>query len=409
MGKTECLLGRRKLSRFNIWREAMKIVLRHRKGRKVEYLNSDGKWKSTGKDTKREAKTWVEIFADQNNMPGCIAMRDFITDMIENEGPDSYISFLRSSGKMPTESTWNIMKTILRLYIIPRFGDFMITEISPRMIQNWIVTMKSKFDKPLASTYKDKILRHLGIVFDYAVFCGIIDRNPCRDIIGIRKVPVRKKKEFTDEELASLFPDDDIRLISIWSSKLIACYYMILRDTGWRPGEAAALTPANYIRSGHGIYTTRSVDSFTSSVKDRIKTSDSGYSMKIGILSDRTSALLEEIIEGMDDDQIIFTINGKLFVRSRLITTFNKALMACGIDIEGHCPYSFRVTFLTRASMMYPDSVVMEMMGHKNWHSCYDKRSPEELLEKLRKELADADSGREGNGYPIRREIGSWY
>ena len=387
----------------------MDIVLRHRKGRKVEYLNSDGKWKSTGKDTKREAKTWVEVFADQGNISNGISMRDFITSMIEDDGPDSYISFRRSSGKMPSEATWNIMKTILRLYIIPRFGDFMITEISPRMIQNWLVTMKSKFDKPLASSYKDNILSHLSTVFDYAVFCGIIDHNPCRDIIGIRKTTSRKKKEFTDEELASLFPDDDSKLISIWSSKLIACYYMILRDTGWRPGEAAALTPANYIRSTHGIYTTRSVDSFTHTVKDRIKTSDSGYSMKIGILSERTSALLEEIINGMDDNQIIFTINGNLFVRSKLITIFNKALMACGIEQEGHCPYSFRVTFLTRTSMMYPDSVVMEMMGHKKWHSCYDKRSPAELLEKLRKELADADPGREGNGYSIRREIGSWY
>lgn len=387
----------------------MKIVLRHRKGRKVEYLNNDGKWKSTGKDTKREAKTWVEIFADQNNIPGRIAMRDFITGMIEDEGPDSYISFLKESGKMPTEAVWNMKRTIWRLYIIPKFGDFMLNEISPRMIQRWLVTMRSKFNKPLASAYKDKILNNLSVVFDYAVFCGTIDHNPCRDIIGIRKTTSLKKKEFTDEELASLFPDDDSKLISIWSSKLIACYYMILRDTGWRPGEAAALTPANYIRSTHGIYTTRSVDSFTHTVKERIKTSDKGYSIKIGVLSDRTSELLEEIIEGMDDDQIIFTINGKLFVRSRLITTFNKALMACGIEQEGHCPYSFRVTFLTRTSMMYPDSVVMEMMGHKNWHSCYDKRSPEELLEKLRMELANADSGREGNGYPIRREIGSRY
>lgn len=380
----------------------MKIQLRHRAGRKVEYLSPEGKWKSTGKDNKRDAERWV--IANSSPLKKNNIMGEFADKMFNDTSPGSYIDMCVKSGTMVAYSTWYTYKRDAILYILPYFKDMPIVDITPIIIQNWLMTMKGEKGE-LASTTKIRVSVSLSKIMEYAMFCGIIPDNPCKKVIGLRGKATRPKKPFTDEEMSRMFPDDDLKLVSIWGSRITACYFMILRDTGWRPGEAAALTPSCFI--GHnGVYTTRSLDPKRPVINDRVKTSASGYSIRLGILSDRTMELVSSIIGSMEDDEIIFkTINGNYYNCNFNSKILSRVMKKVSIPKEGHCPYSFRVTFLTKKSQDYSDTLVMKLMGHTNWHACYDKRSPTELLDKLFKELADADSGRKSNGNPVSAEV----
>ena len=381
----------------------MEIVLRHREGRKVEYLASDGRWKSTGMDTKRDAFRWVEIHGEYEReavpMFGIFAER-FMND----ESPGSYIEISRTSGKMVCDSSWAMRCSRIKTYIIPYFCNDRVDKITPMMIQKWLISVKG-IRADLSSGTKIGALSDLSAIMKYAVFCGYISDNPCSKIIGIGYKPVRTSKKFTDEELGKLFPDNDIELMRIWKNRSRACYFMILKDTGWRPGEASSITPECFIEEIKGIYIRSTIDIPTKKIKNKIKTSKRGYDINLGFLSDRTIGFFKDLIRDKRPGEPVFiAARGGLFTESVIWNCLNQAMDAAGVDHEGHSPYSFRRTFMTNLSQKYSDSVVMELMGHKQWHSCYDKRTPVEMLEKLNKELADAEFRRECDNNPIRQE-----
>ena len=109
---------------------------------------------------------------------------------------------------------------------------------------------------------------------------------------------------FTEEEMDKLFPSDDDALISIWGNLKWACYFSVLKDSGWRPGEAAALSKNNFFPSSHGtelngIYTEETVSWTTHKIVKRIKTSDksNGAKSKQGFLTEQTARLLSRLGE----------------------------------------------------------------------------------------------------------------
>ncbi len=382
----------------------MEIRLRHRKGRMVEYLDN-GKWKSTGKNNKRDAKTWVETRDMQT--PDTI-FSDFAKDMFTDDSPGSYMSIRKDSGNDLANITWSNYAYMLDSYIMPFFGSYKMKDINPRLIQTWYIGLKKSDGKrPLAPTTRHDILNVLSVIMDHAIFAGIIQFNPCKSVIKSKSIPTIEKKAFTDEEISRLFPDDDFELMRIWKSNLHdACYFMVMRDTGWRPGEVAAMTPSSLVAPEiGGVYTENAVDPKIKEVKNTIKTSDHGYEYKLGILSKRTTVIFLRLCSDLEDNELVFkSKSGEALSSTCMYSRFRKALDRAGISREGHPPYALRTTFFTNTAQTENDSVAMRLMGHTQWHSCYDKRSPADMIRKAFSELSDGYRREKLDRDIIRRE-----
>lgn len=357
----------------------VKTRFRHIKGRKVQYLDQYGYWKSTGCDTLAEAKVWYErnIEKSVNGNFG-----NFAKDMFTDRSIGSYWWIRQKTNRGASEKWWYVQNNTFTNYILPVFKDMEIKDITPSMIQEWYFSLKGK-KKPLSDSTRNHYIKCLNLVFNWAKVKGIINTNPVDGVIKIIESN-RKRDRFTDEELAIMFPESIESAVEIWGSLRFATFIYIMRDTGWRQGEITGLDVSGFVQECNGIFTRQSFDSFSHKIKDSIKTTGKGYDFKVGLLSDFTSKLLSFFIESMHIEC------GLIFEGKPMMTSLNigrhykRCMKKLGISTENRPPYAIRTTFMTKMAKSYDEETVMELMGHTHWHSCYDQRTPKELLEKIR-------------------------
>lgn len=152
-----------------------------------------------------------------------------------------------------------------------------------------------KRGEELSDDSKNKVLSCLSEIMDEAVRLELVKDNPCRKVQEIiaRGVP---REIFNEEEMAVLFPENDAEAVWVWRSLMWACYFHIMKCTGFRPGEIAGLRRENYYPELKGVFTTSSVNSGTHKFVNRIKTTGSGKEYKVGLLSDQCCRLLDKYI-----------------------------------------------------------------------------------------------------------------
>ena len=346
-------------------------------GKSVLYLNEEGKWKSTGKKTILEAREWYFTQKPKDELTFAKFATGFFTD--ESEGSYKYLQTM--TGRHTRNEWWSCNKVNLKSYLIPFFGDIPLYKINTKMIQSWYLSFKGIQKERLEPQSKRKILDTLSIVMGHAVYSGLIDVNPCKAVIRMKKKRDEGRKPFTDEELARMFPENDDELISLWGSLMWATYFMILRDTGWRPGEISALTREGYYENLNGIFTTRSVNSFDKKVQESIKTSKKGYKYRVGILSERTGNLLKRHIHEKGDGLLFLSYKGEVLTTFSVRKKFREKMETLGISTEGRPPYALRTTFMTNVAKTMDREKVQQLMGHKEWRSCYDQRTAEDIIE----------------------------
>lgn len=348
-------------------------------GKAILYLNEEGKWKSTGKKTFGEAREWYYHQKPQDELTFKVFTKGFFTD--ESEGTFKYLQ--KMTGRHPYKEWWNSNNHRLNSYLLPFFGDTPMYQINTKMIQSWYLSFKGVYRDNLDPQTKKKILDCLSTIMDYAVYSGVIQSNPVKAVIRM-KVSDTGRDPYTNEELARMFPENDVELLSIWGGLKWATYFMIMRDTGWRPGEIGALTSDGYIPELNGVYTTQSVNSYEKRIQDSIKTSEKGYKYRIGILSEQTGGLLRMLINQTEENELLFTsYRGKLLKSDCARIMFKKRMDSLGIDTTGRPPYALRTTFMTNVAKKMTREQVEELMGHRQWRACYDKRTAEDVLEKI--------------------------
>lgn len=343
----------------------------------ILYKIDGGKWKSTGKKTFGEARDWYYHQKPKDEL----TLRKFAENFFTDESEGSFRQLQKLTGRYPHESWWHLHNIRLNAYILPKFGDTPLYKINTKAIQWWYVEMQG-IHRPLGTDAKKKILDCLSVIMDYAVYCELITVNPCKAVIK-NKETHEGREPFTQEELAAMFPENDIELFAVWGNLMWATYYMIMRDTGWRPSEIAALTAEGYIEEQNGIYTTKSVDSFEKKIQNSVKTSEHGYRYRIGILTERTGKLLKRLIAQKGDGLLFTTEDGGLILNSYSRKVFKERMKAIGINTTNRPPYALRTTFMTNVAKKMDREQVEELMGHRQWRSCYDKRSAEDILKKV--------------------------
>ena len=366
---------------YTIYNKAMsKVKFREIKGRNVQYLEEGGKWTSTGKSSIAEAKEWYYSGKGKRD----IKLIDIADGIFTDRSDGSYIDIMQKTGRIQSEEALYIYNVFLKTYILPHLGNIKIRDISSPMVQSWYINLKKTDGKDMVNAYRNNILEVLSLIMKWAMYNGIIDHNPVSDIY---RMPSDNsgRRAFSNEELKLMFPEDKDRLISIWGNIKNACYFLIFRDTGWRPGEILSITPFNILDEYKAISTTSSFDSFSKKIKNSIKTTKKGSKYKIGFLSDFTYSLLKDICSTIEYDKYVFEDEYGIIPTSKhMLNIFHRSLDSIGIDSEGRPQYSLRTTFMTNISNTMSKDKVMLLMGHKQWRECYDKRTAEDLIKNFK-------------------------
>lgn len=122
----------------------------------------------------------------------------------------------------------------------------MISSINRMQIDNWFLNLQAKNGKALSANSKNKILFCLRIIMKTAVDEGIISEDPTTLIETFTEDDTNNRKPFTREELKAFFPKDENTLIATWGGRMWCVYFLVMRDTGWRPCEISGLKKENY-------------------------------------------------------------------------------------------------------------------------------------------------------------------
>ena len=364
----------------------MKLYLRHRTGRCIEFMDENGKWKSTKTHDKYEAYTLATALMCRKDDA---LFGEFAERMLNDRGPGSYIDMMQELGRYQS-STMREFRQSASIYVIPYFRKFRLTEISAPIIQVWYMGLKRKDGQKAAVTTCNHALSALSRILDFAQMMGKVDSNPCKLIK--RKKDERKGHEvFTADELKKLFPDTIFGLRKIYGTLEEALFYMIMRDTGFRPCEVAALSTDSYYPKFHVVFTTKSCDRKTRKIKNRVKTTGRGYSERTGTLTPYTEKILNIVISSLEPGSYLFTKkNGELKGPEHFNRIFKDLMKIAGVEPRNRTLYSFRATFFTNILSTYSDEAAMMLMGHTSWNSCYDQRSPEQIVERTIRLLESA-------------------
>lgn len=333
-----------------------------------------------------EAVIWAEDYLRKYlgnpESQDSVTLEEFSSGLFDLDG--DYRKRLESRKEVYQDSWYLCNESRLRNYILPRFGSFLIDAISDVAIEDWIIMIPGVSDNT-----KNKILYTFRRVLHEAKRRGYVKENAAKEVQAISE-DHKVRAPFTPDEIKILFPKEDICLYSVWHSWKWAAYFLILRDTGFRPGEAAAIKTDDIIFELSGVYVTRSVDYRTHQVKESIKTSKVGQPFKIGVLSPQALRILARL--SPDDDGHIFRVGRTGFIYAELANKHLRAVCkAVGIDIGDRTQYAFRHSFETDVAGKVDNSILLQAMGHTRFRNEYDHRTPETRIKQIQplKEIID--------------------
>jgi len=359
----------------------------NRKNRKIQVIFRilPGKCISTGADNERDAIIFAERYLlnyDGVRIEKVPTFKEFANGFYANDKYE-YIKRIGKKKRYIKDVNWINHEARIQNYWIPQFGRFLLSAVSSVAIDSWFMNLKHyKKLTPLADSTKNKILNAGRAIFKEAVWRKIIKENP---INGIEKIIEENKhrEPLTDFELAKLFPKSEKELLKIWLDRKWLCYFLIMRDTGWRPGEVAGLARKNYYTNFGGVYTEQSIDRRTGEVQNRIKTTKKGIQYKIGYFSDVTISQLNKYLKEENlilNDLIFKTKKGKGIKPDASNNHFKASCERAGIEIGNRTQYSFRHTFDTKMLQHLSLDEVNLLMGHIGYRGEYDHRTPTDIL-----------------------------
>ena len=361
-----------------------------RKGRNIQVVFNiiPGKEISTGTNDIEEAVRFAEKYLqnfDNRRTNTALTFGEYAKGFF-SEDRYGYRKRLEKKKKNRGKDYWISREGMIQNYWIPKFGYLLLSAIKSHMIDDWYMELHSFFSgKELADNTKNNILAAGSKIFDQAVRDDIIRQNPVKDIITITQEQ-NSRDNFNDIEMAKLYPSNEEELFKIWLTRKWICYFLIMRDTGWRPGEVAGLRRKDFYKDFNGVYTERSVNRH-GEVMDRIKTTGKGKNYKIGYLSEIAVQQLEKFLqeENPDVDDLLFISTKNKGIRPE---TSNKHFKAscerAGVEIDNRTQYSIRHTFDTKMLELLDKETVNALMGHTSYRKEYDHRGPETLLKQYK-------------------------
>lgn len=193
-------------------------------------------WKSTGETNERTAIRYIStvIEGDLTKQEKVVTFELYSKGFF-TPGASDWIRKEIGLGRRITSCTCKLRDGILRTHLIPKFGKYPLRDITPGMIEDWLISVDR------ASQTKSHILSVLKIVLDKALRDGLIQSNPAA-ICTRPRVQNRCRDILTPEEVYRLFPDRWEDFARVWPNVHYGVMCEIMVSGGLRTGEARALT-----------------------------------------------------------------------------------------------------------------------------------------------------------------------
>ena len=298
---------------------------------------------------------------------------------------DGYLMRMRrQKNRQLSDKAAKIRSGMIKNYIIPLWGDLALSELTVKKIDVGLVDLLSiRNGRELAGGMKNVILRILNDIFTIAINDGIIKDNPAKTVMQFSAQITNFRGAIPKDEMAILFPSSHNALIRIWRTQTYVAAYLVLRDTGLRPGELRALQWGDWYPDLRFFPITKAIES---EKRDKIKGTKTG-SVKPAVVTEQTASeieILRNTIKDHSAEKFIFTNKHRPLTIGQLVYNFMKGVLRAGLDRPEYTPYWLRHTFNTRMLDILPDETVRLLMGHKTEAMTRHYRHPD--IESLKRE-----------------------
>jgi integrase len=264
-----------------------------------------------------------------------------------------------------TDKSFETLSGIAVNYIIPLYGEYEPSLLTPRKIKDRLIgIMGIKTRKPLCGCVKNRILLCLSNIYSYLIEEDIVDKNPVKLSMPFSRKQKMYRGAITNAEMDLLFPKSHEDLLKLWRTQKYICAFLVLRDTGLRPGELVALKWKDWYAEKRFFPIVKAIEAGT---RARLKGTKTG-SVKPALVKEETARELEILkakTKPNPDDFIFAGMNNIPYDTHRLCWNFRAGLKRAGIDKPEYTPYWLRYTFNTRGLENLPDEIVRRLMGHK--------------------------------------------
>lgn len=142
-------------------------------------------------------------------------------------------------------NTRQSMEGIIRLHILPVFGDYKLSKLTTPIIQQQVNKWSDRANRSIRGAFANySLLNNINKrILQYGVTMQVIQHNPARDVIVPRKRQNKEKKIkfFSNQELKQFLDYLDSLDLSRYKNFFDYVLYKTLLATGCRIGEVLAL------------------------------------------------------------------------------------------------------------------------------------------------------------------------
>ena len=187
-----------------------------------DYLGHKKQKVKRGFTTKKEAQSWERDFLEHHSSQPTILFKVLV---------DAYLEDYKAKYKL---SSYCFKDNIIKVHILPYFGETQINNITPNMIREWLNNLEARQNKVLSIATKNGIFKGLSSILAYACKYYGLTSNPCKMVDTLKDDKERGKAFLTLEQYKAFRSNiTDIRDLVIFD---------LLFYTGLRHGELIALT-----------------------------------------------------------------------------------------------------------------------------------------------------------------------
>src|SRR6266487_3735345 len=185
----------------------------------------------TGYFTERTAEAWLRDTLDaarRGTLPGLVRTQATFVDAAAE-----WLRYVEQDRDCKP-STMRDYSSVLKVSILPAFGDLQLEDITPQLIEDWRGGLNGADGRQLSNRTKNKALTILGGVLERARKVYGLPSNPARDVEKLRERYDATRFDFYS-------PEEVHALARAAASEQDAAIFLTAAFTGLRRGELVAL------------------------------------------------------------------------------------------------------------------------------------------------------------------------
>lgn len=354
-------------------------------------------WQSSGETARTRAENWaIAKLAEQKVEPSPALTLEIFADGFFRWG-SPWIKRQDKKGRAFGKAQAKNRQNHLDRYILPRFGQTTLAEISKPSVEDWLSGL------PLANSTLNQIMYTLRIVLREARERKLIDENPLQEPEPFGQTS-KPRDVFSTAELRALFPSGT--LAEVWFTQEKGVLFLVLASTGIRSGECRALSWRQVLWQERALL----VDRCVNKGEEIAPISDKKGGSKIVLVPSRTLGELKEwhdLNPWRDPEDLVFPgeTRGRPLASASVahalapaIRRANRKAREAGLDppIQANgrtlTVHGLRHTWNTAMRRLLPEEMLRALMGHHSvrMSDLYDHPQVAEqvrALEPARKEI----------------------